>query len=95
MISCIRRIDCIYIYIYKTHCNLYLPGIYILSIIIIQGAIATTMTQPVDVIKTRAMNAKPGEFRVSTVIDKLFVCPRMSLIPYAKHNTVLPFRKKE
>ncbi|KAK7078400.1 hypothetical protein SK128_011747 [Halocaridina rubra] len=27
------------------------------------GAIATTMTQPVDVIKTRAMNASPGEFR--------------------------------
>merc|ERR1712142_250215 len=27
------------------------------------GAIATTMTQPVDVIKTRAMNAQPGEFR--------------------------------
>ncbi|KAK4311171.1 hypothetical protein Pmani_017313 [Petrolisthes manimaculis] len=27
------------------------------------GAIATTMTQPVDVIKTRVMNAKPGEFR--------------------------------
>ncbi|KAL7633962.1 UNVERIFIED_CONTAM: hypothetical protein RMT77_015923 [Armadillidium vulgare] len=27
------------------------------------GAIATTMTQPVDVIKTRAMNAKPGEFK--------------------------------
>ena len=29
-----------------------------------QGAIATTMTQPLDVIKTRAMNAKPGEFKV-------------------------------
>jgi dicarboxylate transporter 10 len=27
------------------------------------GAIATTMTQPLDVLKTRAMNAKPGEFR--------------------------------
>nr|XP_045597765.1 mitochondrial dicarboxylate carrier-like [Procambarus clarkii] len=27
------------------------------------GAIATTMTQPVDVVKTRAMNARPGEFR--------------------------------
>lgn len=26
------------------------------------GAIATTMTQPMDVLKTRAMNAKPGEF---------------------------------
>ena len=29
-----------------------------------QGAIATTMTQPLDVLKTRAMNAKPGEFKV-------------------------------
>jgi len=26
------------------------------------GAIATTMTQPLDVLKTRAMNAAPGEF---------------------------------
>merc|ERR1711994_464100 len=25
-----------------------------------QGAIATTMTQPLDVLKTRSMNAKPG-----------------------------------
>ena len=28
-----------------------------------QGAIATTLTQPLDVLKTRAMNAKPGDFR--------------------------------
>lgn len=27
------------------------------------GAIATTLTQPIDVIKTRSMNAKPGEFK--------------------------------
>ncbi|KAK7863268.1 hypothetical protein R5R35_001475 [Gryllus longicercus] len=27
------------------------------------GAVATTLTQPLDVLKTRAMNAKPGEFR--------------------------------
>lgn len=26
------------------------------------GAVATTLTQPLDVLKTRAMNAKPGEF---------------------------------
>lgn len=26
------------------------------------GAIATTMSQPIDVIKTRAMNARPGQF---------------------------------
>ncbi|XP_059047081.1 mitochondrial dicarboxylate carrier [Achroia grisella] len=28
---------------------------------LLAGAIATTLTQPVDVLKTRAMNAKPGE----------------------------------
>uniref|UniRef100_T1PDR2 Mitochondrial carrier protein n=1 Tax=Musca domestica TaxID=7370 RepID=T1PDR2_MUSDO len=27
------------------------------------GAIATTLTQPLDVLKTRSMNAKPGEFK--------------------------------
>eukprot|EP00096_Caligus_rogercresseyi_P013024 TRINITY_DN5686_c0_g2_i1.p1 TRINITY_DN5686_c0_g2~~TRINITY_DN5686_c0_g2_i1.p1 ORF type:complete len:291 (-),score=66.35 TRINITY_DN5686_c0_g2_i1:916-1788(-) len=27
------------------------------------GAIATTLTQPLDVLKTRAMNAKPGDFK--------------------------------
>ncbi|XP_013199768.2 mitochondrial dicarboxylate carrier [Amyelois transitella] len=30
---------------------------------LLAGAIATTMTQPVDVLKTRAMNAKPGEVK--------------------------------
>jgi len=29
---------------------------------LIAGTIATTLTQPLDVIKTRTMNAKPGEF---------------------------------
>lgn len=28
-----------------------------------QGAIATSLTQPLDVLKTRSMNAKPGEFK--------------------------------
>jgi dicarboxylate transporter 10 len=32
-------------------------------ICVIQGAIATTLTQPLDVLKTRTMNAKPGEFK--------------------------------
>ena len=32
-----------------------------------QGAIATTLTQPLDVCKTRAMNAKPGEFKGESV----------------------------
>ncbi|XP_043791943.1 mitochondrial dicarboxylate carrier isoform X1 [Apis laboriosa] len=30
---------------------------------IFAGAVATTFTQPFDVLKTRAMNAKPGEFK--------------------------------
>jgi dicarboxylate transporter 10 len=34
-----------------------------------QGAVATTLTQPLDVLKTRAMNAKPGEFSVSTELQ--------------------------
>lgn len=32
-------------------------------IFLFKGAIATTLTQPVDVLKTRAMNAKPGEVK--------------------------------
>ncbi|XP_050470298.1 mitochondrial dicarboxylate carrier isoform X2 [Bombus huntii] len=28
------------------------------------GAVATTLTQPLDVLKTRAMNANPGEFKL-------------------------------
>jgi len=34
------------------------------------GAIATTMTQPLDVLKTRSMNAKPGEFKSSMDLFK-------------------------
>lgn len=40
---------------------------YIKKIFIIyfaKGAIATTLTQPLDVLKTRTMNAKPGEYKV-------------------------------
>jgi dicarboxylate transporter 10 len=39
----------------------------------IQGAVATTMTQPLDVLKTRAMNAKPGEFTVSFFYLKILI----------------------
>jgi len=35
------------------------------------GAIATTMTQPLDVLKTRSMNAKPGEFASSLDVFKV------------------------
>ena len=38
-----------------------------------QGAIATTMTQPLDVLKTRAMNAKPGEFKVNNELHKFIL----------------------
>lgn len=37
----------------------------------LQGAVATTLCQPLDVLKTRAMNAKPGEFTVSIVRVKI------------------------
>lgn len=30
---------------------------------LIAGGIATTMSQPIDVVKTRAMNAKPGQYK--------------------------------
>ncbi|KAJ8979395.1 hypothetical protein NQ317_015824 [Molorchus minor] len=33
------------------------------KIILTAGAIATSLTQPLDVIKTRSMNAAPGEFK--------------------------------
>jgi len=46
------------------------------------GAIATTMTQPLDVLKTRSMNAKPGEFKSS-----------MDLIRYTAKNGPLAFYK--
>lgn len=36
----------------------------------LQGAIATTLTQPLDVLKTRAMNAKPGEFASTWALVK-------------------------
>ncbi|XP_045448858.1 mitochondrial dicarboxylate carrier [Melitaea cinxia] len=34
------------------------------------GAVATTLTQPVDVLKTRAMNAKPGEVKSILLLIK-------------------------
>eukprot|EP00092_Neocalanus_flemingeri_P001958 GFUD01002090.1.p1 GENE.GFUD01002090.1~~GFUD01002090.1.p1 ORF type:complete len:290 (-),score=75.23 GFUD01002090.1:183-1052(-) len=46
------------------------------------GAIATTMTQPLDVLKTRSMNAKPGEFTSS-----------VDLIKYTAKNGPMAFYK--
>ena len=34
----------------------------------LQGGVATTLTQPIDVIKTRVMNARPGEFKVNSIL---------------------------
>ena len=47
-----------------------------------QGAIATTMTQPLDVLKTRSMNAKPGELGSS-----------LDLIKYTAKNGPMAFYK--
>merc|ERR1719381_82825 len=46
------------------------------------GAIATTMTQPLDVLKTRSMNAKPGEFKGA-----------MDLIRYTRRTGPMAFYK--
>jgi len=46
------------------------------------GAIATTMTQPLDVLKTRSMNAKPGEFKSA-----------LDLIKYTGKNGPMAFYK--
>ena len=46
------------------------------------GAIATTMTQPLDVLKTRAMNAKPGEFKGA-----------LDLVRYTARNGPMAFYK--
>ena len=34
----------------------------------LQAGVATTLTQPIDVIKTRTMNARPGEFKVNSMM---------------------------
>ena len=57
-------------------------GPAVVSTIIMQGAIATTMTQPLDVLKTRSMNAKPGEFGSS-----------LDLIKYTAKNGPMAFYK--
>ena len=49
------------------------------------GAIATTMTQPLDVLKTRAMNAKPGEF--SGALDLVRYTGRNGPMAFYKVNT--------
>ena len=53
------------------------------------GAIATTMTQPLDVLKTRAMNAKPGEFKGP--MDLIRYTARNGLLGFYKVNSALYF----
>ncbi|XP_026468919.1 mitochondrial dicarboxylate carrier-like [Ctenocephalides felis] len=46
------------------------------------GAIATTMTQPLDVIKTRSMNAKPGEFK--NVLEIIYYTAKLGPMGFFK-----------
>ncbi|XP_046595697.1 mitochondrial dicarboxylate carrier isoform X1 [Neodiprion lecontei] len=46
------------------------------------GAIATTLTQPLDVLKTRAMNAKPGEFK--NMIDLILYTAKLGPLGFFK-----------
>ena len=55
------------------------------------GAIATTMTQPLDVLKTRAMNAKPGEF--SGALDLVRYTGRNGPMAFYKVKTQFLSRK--
>ena len=58
-----------------------------------QGFIATAMTQPVDVVKTRMMNAKPGDYKVElfhcywsrTVMELLLVADTIFLVVFYCH----------
>ncbi|CAL7933046.1 unnamed protein product [Xylocopa violacea] len=46
------------------------------------GAVATTLTQPLDVLKTRAMNAKPGEFK--NLVDLFLYTARLGPLAFFK-----------
>lgn len=46
------------------------------------GGIATTLTQPLDVLKTRAMNAKPGEFK--GLVDIFFDTAKLGPLAFFK-----------
>ena len=49
-----------FVIVYYLYLNIFCLNIFVLSF---QGTVATAITQPLDVLKTRAMNAKPGEFK--------------------------------
>lgn len=46
------------------------------------GAVATTLTQPLDVLKTRAMNAKPGEFK--SMMDLILYTAKLGPLGFFK-----------
>ena len=48
---------------------LYLFFYWALYFIKFQGTIATTITQPVDVMKTRLMEARPGQYKVQCNVN--------------------------
>ncbi|XP_043252717.1 mitochondrial dicarboxylate carrier [Colletes gigas] len=57
------------------------PATHVLSSVS-AGAIATTLTQPLDVLKTRAMNAKPGEFK--GLMDLFFYTAKLGPLAFFK-----------
>jgi len=42
------------------------PGVCVWHVACVQGGVATLITMPLDVMKTRMMNAPPGTYSVST-----------------------------
>lgn len=54
------------------------------------------MTQPVDVMKTRMMNAKPGEFKVQFEVMLLHGLSRSDiLLSSADHNALFLVHRKD
>lgn len=57
------------------------PSLHFISSLI-AGAMATTLTQPLDVLKTRVMNAKPGEF--NGLMDVVKITARLGPLGFFK-----------
>lgn len=57
------------------------PSLHFISSLI-AGAMATTLTQPLDVLKTRVMNAKPGEF--NGLMDVIKITARLGPLGFFK-----------
>ena len=50
-----------------------------------QGVVATILTQPVDVLKTRMMNAQPGQYKVKYKIPVLLIAYVIFLFLLIEH----------